>query len=123
MASRLRRSRFDELPPRGGVRAERRRRATSRRRKGSRLLAGGDRTDTDVFPPEQRQPVCQGPPTEDRLELAAKRRLVRLVLPFCKLRPPEQLAEAREEPRLERPDGQPPAVRAVVDRVAGEAVR
>ena len=54
-------------------------------------------------------------------ELRGERFLVVVVLPICELGPVEELAQPREELRLERADRELAAVGGRVDAVAGEA--
>ena len=71
---------------------------------GRRFGERGDRTDAHVLVVEHGQPFVQGPGREDPLELRAERGLVVAVLAFRQLGQPDDLAEAREELRLERAD-------------------
>ena len=90
---------------------------------GGRLGGSRDRPHAHVFSVEQRQPLFQRLRRENVGERGGDVVLVLVVLPVRELGPADELAEPREEPRLERGERQPPSVAARIDRVAGEAVR
>ena len=77
----------------------------------------------DVLVAEVLEPVGQAARHEDRGELDRERILVLVVLPVGELGRADELAEAPEELRLERPDREEATGGGPVDPVAGEAAR
>ena len=96
-------------------------RATGRgRRAPRRVRQPGRRT-----PPRRRRARAtpRAGARRTRPQLLSERLLVGRVLPRRELGALDELAEPREEHRLERPDGQVPAVGRLVDGVARETAR
>src|SRR4051794_3059044 len=102
-----------------GVLAERRRDTCLVPELARRLVDGRDRPDAHVLAVEALEPLAKRARREHATELGAQRRLIAVVLTHCELLLPEQLAEAREELRLERRDREHARVARLVDRVAG----
>ena len=81
-----------------------------------------DRADADVLVVEELQPLGERPCLEHGAELGGERVLSIWIELGCReLRPLDQLAQPREELRLERPHRQMPIVGRPVDPVAGKA--
>ena len=89
-----------------------------------RLVERRDRSDADVLAVEQLEPGRERATREDRGELGCERLLAaRVELARGELGPPDELAEPREELRLQRADGEVAPVGGLVDAVAGEPAR
>src|SRR3954469_6177834 len=88
-----------------------------------RLGKGRDRADAHVLAVEAVEPVAKRARREDETELVAERCLVVVVLTRRKLRPAEELAEAREELRLERCNREHARVARRIDRIARVSLR
>ena len=96
---------------------------TARRAEHRRSLrARRDRADAHVLAVEELQPLGERPCLEHGAELGGERVLsIWVELARGELGPLDQLAQPREELRLERPHRQMPSVGGRVDPVAGEA--
>ena len=90
---------------------------------GGGLDAGPDRSDADVLPVEEGEPLGELALAEDRGERRCERVLIVVELALGELRETDQRHESIEELRLEGGDGESAAVGGLVRAVAGEAAR
>ena len=88
---------------------------------GGCFLPGPHRAYAHVLVAEALEPLVAAASCESRGQLGCERVLIRAVLAIREVGPVDELAEAAEELRLERADGQLTPVRGLVDAVAGEA--